>query len=470
MNMTKRKSTMLPQRTHVLLIRRCISRLMGVSGAAALLMAVLFTGCNNPISAVPGGETAEKVTPAKTAADEPIQVALVLQEQLVETVEVPMSIDGYEMALLKSRLDGYVSAVHVNIGDMVQLNQPLVTLSVPELVAEQERRAKLVAKAEADFKTAQSARATTEAKLVQAQSQTAEQEALLQLKELVLKQREELVRSGALRKEKVDEARYEVASVRAAMLRVEADVAAAQANILGADALIDSADADRGVAEAELRKATVMTDYLTIKAPFAGLITERMVDPGAFVRPATNGGSPLVAIERVDKVRAVLFVPMTKSRLLNVGDSTVLKSIKSLPGVELQHNISRLSQSFHRGSRMMRAEIDIENLASAVDGGGQLKPGDYGLAVITLRSRGLLPVVPTAAIGNDESGDFVVLLDETNTCHKRYVTVGTTEGQRTWLFDEGREFAVGKRLLAKNVGQYRELQTVANKLEVISFR
>ena len=63
-------------------------------------------------------------------------------------------------------------------------------------------------------------------------------------------------------------------------------------------------------AEAEKVKSGVMVSYLQIRSPFPGLITERKVDPGAFVRPASNGGSPMIAMERVDRVRAVLFVPM----------------------------------------------------------------------------------------------------------------------------------------------------------------
>jgi len=475
-----RESIMLPtkERTCVIrarVIRTGVFRTQGLRVLAVgltLLASSAFSGCNKPVSTTPVDKVVNtQPAPAvKPLLDDTIRVAVIFQEELVETVEVPMSIDGYEMALLKSRLDGYVSEVGVNIGDLVEAGQPLLSLSVPELVAEQERRAKLVAKSEADFKTAQASIATADAGLVQAQSQRAEQEALLKLKELILKQSEELVRSGAFRKEKVDEARYHVAAVQAAMQRVEADVAAAEANVLGAKALVASADADRGVAEAELRKATVMTEYLSIKAPFAGLITERMVDPGAFVRPATNGGSPLLAIERVDKVRAVLFVRMTKSRLLNIGDATVLKSIKSLPGVELPHNISRLSQAFHRGSRMMRAEIDIINVIDPVSGRGQLRPGDYGLAVITLSSQVQLPVVPTAAIGKDGNGDFVVQLDDQNKCHKHYVTVGNTKGELTWLFDDSQVLQAGQRVLAQDVGQYREQQTLAKKLEVISYR
>ena len=49
------------------------------------------------------------------------------------TVELPGSFEPYEAALLHAKVTGYVSKVHVDIGQRVSKGAPLVQLDIPEM-------------------------------------------------------------------------------------------------------------------------------------------------------------------------------------------------------------------------------------------------------------------------------------------------------------------------------------------------
>ena len=50
-----------------------------------------------------------------------------------QAIELPGSFEPYEDALLYAKVTGYVSRVHVDIGDRVSAGAPLVRLDIPEM-------------------------------------------------------------------------------------------------------------------------------------------------------------------------------------------------------------------------------------------------------------------------------------------------------------------------------------------------
>ena len=70
------------------------------------------------------------------------------------------------------------------------------------------------------------------------------------------------------------------------------------------------------VAEAALKEARTMLDYTTIRAPFSGVITRKMVNSGDLATP----GIPLLKLEDDTRLQAVTSVPESLIRLLHEGD------------------------------------------------------------------------------------------------------------------------------------------------------
>jgi RND family efflux transporter MFP subunit len=94
----------------------------------------------------------------------------------------------------------------------------------------------------------------------------------------------------------------------------EARLSAAAARVAGAQAGIDAAKAHLASSRAAVGVATANESFTTVRAPFDGLVTERLVDPGNLATP----GVPLVRVEsdgarqvlvRVDEARAVYVRP-----------------------------------------------------------------------------------------------------------------------------------------------------------------
>lgn len=77
------------------------------------------------------------------------------------------------------------------------------------------------------------------------------------------------------------------------------DSAATRAQYDAAVTGLARADAARNAARAAALELDAMSSYATIRAPFAGVVTARLVDPGAFAAP----GAPLVTIQDVSSLR-----------------------------------------------------------------------------------------------------------------------------------------------------------------------
>jgi len=169
-----------------------------------------------------------------------------------------------------------------------------------------------------------------------------------------------------------------------------------------AQAKVHQAEADRGaagarlqVAQADLAKASTMLGYATIKAPFDGVVTERLVDTGHFVQPTTgNSSKPLFVVSRTDKVRVFMDVPELEAAMVNVGDAVTLR-VQALPGKELQAVVTRTGWSLDNANHSLRTEVDVANDKSS------LRPGMYATAVIVLDRRDNALVLPATAILRD---------------------------------------------------------------------
>jgi RND family efflux transporter MFP subunit len=78
-----------------------------------------------------------------------------------------------------------------------------------------------------------------------------------------------------------------------------ADSAAARAQLDAAETGLARAEAGLRAARAAAAELGAVSSYSEVHAPFAGIVTKRFVDPGAFATP----GTPLVAIQDVSALR-----------------------------------------------------------------------------------------------------------------------------------------------------------------------
>src|SRR5439155_11258976 len=95
--------------------------------------------------------------------------------------------------------------------------------------------------------------------------------------------------------------------------------------------------------------------YTEIRAPFDGSVTERFMDPGAFIQQGK-----IVSIVDLSKVWVLVDIPEAEVRFAPVGTKAHLR-LDALPGRSIKAQISRSAGALDSIMRTMRVEIDVAN-------------------------------------------------------------------------------------------------------------
>jgi RND family efflux transporter MFP subunit len=273
---------------------------------------------------------------------------------------------------------------------------------------------------------------------------------------------QELVDSRAARRDLLDEARYQLEAAQAACETVEARIHTADAKLhvaragqIKVAADYESSLAAVAVAQADLQQVQTMLQYAEIRAEFDGYVTERYVDPGAFIQPAegNSSASPLLTITRTDKVRIVLDIPMGEVRFLDRGDPAVLDRVNVLPGEQpFEGVVARFSPSLNTRSRMMRLEIDLENPDR------KLLPGYYGYVTLKLHELADTPVIPSSAVMTEGNQAFVYVV-EGGACRRCPITPNYQDGS---IVGVSSGLVGGEQVIVSGGGQMVEGQRVSS--------
>ena len=147
-------------------------------------------------------------------------------------------------------------------------------------------------------------------------------------------------------------------------------------------------------AKASLDQLVATQAYEVIKAPFAGLITARFVDPGALIPQPTTpsaGGTPIVAMATMTPLRIYADVPQSFAPFIKDGDRAKL-TVAEYPQRMFQGAVTRHSDALNADTRTMRVEVDLENRDLA------LMPGMYAIVDFAVALPIGVPMVPDDAL------------------------------------------------------------------------
>jgi RND family efflux transporter MFP subunit len=259
------------------------------------------------------------------------------------------------------------------------------------MVVEVKQKQALVDQANAELEQARQTAAAAEASLRSVEAKVKEAEASrLRAQAEYRRMKSQYARlskagnSGILDKDNVEEVRFGFEAAEAGLEEVEARIKSAQAARDEMNAKLNKARADIAVAEAHLFVASqnrdyaqVLLDYLTLKAPFDGVVTRRNINTDDFVQPAAaSKGEPLYVVERRDHVRVFVEVPEADALWVNE-KATGHVRVQALPGQEFIRKVARTSYSLDRTARTLMAEIDLPN------DDDRLRPNMYAHATIT---------------------------------------------------------------------------------------
>jgi RND family efflux transporter MFP subunit len=183
------------------------------------------------------------------------------------------------------------------------------------------------------------------------------------------------------------------------------------------------------------RKALADT---VVRAPFNGLIAERLVSVGDYV----TRGMKVAVVVRVNPLRVQLTVPEQFVSAVGVGQ-TVSFEVDAFPGRTFEGRVRYVSPALEATSRALTVEAVVDNPVH------ELKPGLFATARIEQPTRTPGVMVPAEAVQTTAgtSRVFVVVGDRVE---ERVVTTGQTVGASVEI---ARGLKAGERVATKNVAQ-----------------
>ena len=207
------------------------------------------------------------IVASAVSAQTKVEAVNVVVKPVERQVRLPGEFQPYLAVDLHAKVSGFVRRTNVDRGSVVKQGQILATLEAPEM----------------------------QAQIVEAESKA---------------QALELQRSEAEAKRAAAQSTYDRLKSASATPGVvaENDVLVAQKAAEAAEAVVRSYQSSMKAAQAQVQAVRDLGQYLEIRAPFDGIITERNVHPGALVGPGSER-TPLFRLHQVSRLRLIVAVP-----------------------------------------------------------------------------------------------------------------------------------------------------------------
>ncbi|MCI4679344.1 efflux RND transporter periplasmic adaptor subunit [Rhodoblastus acidophilus] len=289
-----------------------------------------------------------------------VRVADVKPGASVLSVNLPGTTLAFANADIYARANGYVAKRNVDIGDHVKAGDVLAVLAAPEL----------------DHQIAQA-----EAAIAQAKATIRRNDANAKLAALTNARSAKLVKQGWTTAQQGDIDR----------LTAEAQKAALGASEANGAALTDA-----------LRVLKQERDYLTVVAPFDGVITQRGVDVGSLIQ---NGATLLFNLQKTDVIRVQVNVPQDQAFGLGPGDDVAVR-VPELPDHVFPGKVTRVAGALQQGTRTLLTEADVPNPD------GLLKAGAYCEVELKIPRKTNALLVPAEALIFNREGTRVAVVDD----------------------------------------------------------
>jgi RND family efflux transporter MFP subunit len=307
----------------------------------------------------------------------------------------PAELIPLERAEIFAKVSGYLRSLKVDIGDKVSKGQVLAVLDAPEMLAS-------FAQSNADVQSARSRYL------------------------------------GSL------DAFRRISNAA----KVEGTVAAGELEKAKSQMLADSASLD--AARSKTSAYAQLKDYLIIRAPFNGIVTQRNIDPGTLV--STGSARPMLVVENISTLR--LRVPVPAAYTGTASETPAINfTVDAQPDTIYQAKLSRKAGALNLANRTETWEFLYQN------SNNQLKSGMLANAVLKLGRNAPTFLVPASAMATNLEKRFVIRLRDGKT---EWVDVraGINTGERMEVFGDLTE---GDTLLVRATDEIKAGTVLAPK-------
>jgi RND family efflux transporter MFP subunit len=327
-----------------------------------VVLAAIMVGCH-------GGES------ASPAVVETMQARVVQsqQQQVPLNIRSTGTVHARETAVVSAQVVGRIQQVLVREGDSVRAGQTMVVLDDAALRASANQ-------AEAGVKAAQD--------------------------EQVAAQTDATLAASTLE-------RYRQLQTEKSVSPQEMDEVAQRAN--AAFARLEAVRAQTEAARAQESGAHTMLGYSRLVAPFAGVVTARMADPGTLASP----GVPLLQVDQAGALQLQATVDESAIGAIHKGMKAQV-AIDGTSSADIAGTVAEIDPAADPASHSFLVKIDMP--ASS-----QLRAGMYGTAEFANGVRQAI-VVPRSAVVSRGSLVCAYVLDAQGIAQLRYLTLGAAQG------------------------------------------
>jgi RND family efflux transporter MFP subunit len=289
---------------------------------------------------------------AERAAAQAVRSVTVISPQTQSegsALDLPGRIEAWSRAPIYSRVAGYLRSWKADIGTRVKAGQLLAEIETPEL----------------------------DQQLLQAQAELTTAKANAALSEATARRWQELLLSGMVTRQGVEERTGDLAAKQSV-------VRALQANV---------------------ERFETMKRFTRITAPFDGVVTARNTDVGALIGVGGAPGSELFVVSDTKKLRVYVSLPQILVGGVRIGTAAKL-SVPERSGKFYAATVQSMAQAIQSGSGGMLVQLAVDNTE------GELLPGGFASLNFDMpRNAGVLSIPPSALIF-DKAGLRVATVGE----------------------------------------------------------
>lgn len=325
--------------------------------------AALVAGCH-------GGESATTPSTVQTVEARVVESQ---QQQVPLSLRTTGTVHAKQSAVVSAQVMGRIQQVLVHEGDSVRAGQTLVVLDDAALRASVEQ-------AQAGVKAAQNAQAAAQTNAALATSTLDRYKQLESQKSVSPQEMDEVSR------------RAEAATASVEAVRAQTDAARAQES-----------------------GARTMMSYTRLVAPFAGIVTARMADPGTMAAP----GVPLLQVDQAGALQLQASVDQSAIAAIHKW-MTVQVAIDGASSTNLPGTVAEIVPTADPSSHSFLVKIDLPSST-------QLRAGMYGTAEFANGAKQAI-LIPRSAVVSRGSLSCAYVLDSQGIAQLRYLTLGAAQG------------------------------------------
>lgn len=329
-----------------------------------ILMSAFYTSCSSDLAE-------KKITDEKSKMTHQYTLVPVEKTDLLSKFKLPAQFAAYQEVSIFPKVNGYVKEVYVDIGSKVKKGELLMTLEAPEL-----------------------------------------EQSTMQARENWIRTKADLA---------IDREHY-----NRLLEASQTPGAISPLDLSFVKAKLESDSALSNAAKSNWQMRETMQQYLIVRAPFSGVITERNVHPGALVSAESKDAKPMLQLKEIDHLRLQFDIPEDLAGSMQVKDTISFYTSVS-PGKKLTGHISRKSMNVNAEFRSERVEADVNNPDET------LAPGMYADIVIYPKGNVSGFFVPKSCVVTSTERKYILAV-RAGKITKIDVTTGIESGNSVEVF------------------------------------